>query len=819
MRISGRVVRTVFSKEETAFYILSMAVDNADHIPVDLRGELLTVKGNIPAVKVEVGSWIPMEGKMVSHEKYGDQFKITSAPVLSGEIPTLDEIIGILHSNGVGSVLVTLLKKTFGDNLFSALQSAEELLKVNEGRKRNILNKITASTICSDWKRRYSLFQTLNMVSNLSISSQHTKAIWTKYGLKAVGVLTKSPWKMAVDGVLPFSVCDTIAINFNLPMDSLDRVDAAIIHSCLGDDGSGHLFFLSGDILWKVRRLIPELDTKQFVDRLTILHNSGAIHIDKTTSYGMTAIYSKKSYHHEDWSARKMVERNSLAPKFDHLLSFRSIHPKMEIAILDALLEDPSLKEASLNMENVKIDDFAQTFNLLEKSSKFSILKKIATSAVGLWSETANLKLSDLQKKGVINGLVYPVSVITGLPGTGKTTSLRSLVNIYRQMGIHPTLLAPTGIAAKRLGSLAFSQAYTIHKALGATKFSEGDEGVSNYEGLQSSSDPTGIFDMEDSVWEYSPSNPHPAKVIIVDESSMVDQSLLYRILFSTGVPCRLILVGDAAQLPSVGAGDVLRSIIKSDCFPSVALTEIYRQKDTSDIIYASHDIHSGVVPDHRGLVDFKLLQSSNEHQILASILKAAKKSYANRYNFQIISPRHKGVLGVTNLNVKLREVLNPPSMGLTEVKIGDTFVREGDRVMIIKNDYGKDIFNGDVGKVSSIDRKSQKIVVKIHGSPSSPASLVSFDLGEVFKYLRLAYAMTVHKSQGQEYDYIYMPIVDTFSIQLVRNLLYTGVTRAKKKVLLFGTQTALAKAVNNNTQNKRNTLFSERLVTHSIPF
>ena len=200
-------------------------------------------------------------------------------------------------------------------------------------------------------------------------------------------------------------------------------------------------------------------------------------------------------------------------------------------------------------------------------------------------------------------------------------------------------------------------------------------------------------------------------------------------------------------------------------------------------------------------------------------LIDVAAESYANRFNFQILSPRHKGTVGVTNLNIRIREVINPKMGGINQLKVGETFVREGDRIMVVKNDYELGIFNGDVGKVSRIDHKKQIVRIKIHAYGNAPASLIDIPLSAVGTYLRLAYAVTVHKSQGQEYDYIFMPITDSFSIQLVRNLLYTGVTRAKKKVILYGTQTAFEKAIRNDTRDTRNTLLTKRILSNAIPF
>lgn len=315
--------------------------------------------------------------------------------------------------------------------------------------------------------------------------------------------------------------------------------------------------------------------------------------------------------------------------------------------------------------------------------------------------------------------------------------------------------------------------------------------------------------DGEGEEWGYSASNPHPAEVVVIDESSMVDQALLYRVLVSTRPDTRLVFVGDAAQLPSVGAGNVLRDLIASGKFPTVALTEIFRQADTSPIVTAAHDIFHGRIPEAPLKSDFGLIPMTDDDKILQTIVTLSEKLYGQRANFQVLSPRHAGTLGVTNLNTRLREAINPAQHGLHEVSIGGEILREGDRVIVSKNDYKLGVFNGDVAKVNFIDKNAKEIEIKIHGPP---VLMVRIPIAKARSLLRLAYAVTIHRCQGLEYDVVVMPLVEGFSHQLQRNLIYTAITRAKKKVILLGSHRAMEMAVNNNREDARNTLFSQRL-------
>ena len=286
---------------------------------------------------------------------------------------------------------------------------------------------------------------------------------------------------------------------------------------------------------------------------------------------------------------------------------------------------------------------------------------------------------------------------------------------------------------------------------------------------------------------------------------------MLYRLLTGTDKTCRIVFVGDPFQLPSVGSGDVLRDLVVSGVFPHSHLTQIFRQADTSGIVVAAHAVNAGETPVSDGK-DFVLIPAASEEEAANMIVQVAKKLYSKRLNFQVLSPRHAGDAGVTSLNQRLRLALNPADSGVAEMKIGDSIVREGDRIMVVKNDYILGVYNGDVGKVARIDRKAKEVELKIFEGPGIPPRLVRYEFRDATRNLRLAYCQTVHKSQGQEYDIIVMPVLPSFGKQLLRNLLYTGMTRGKKKVFIVGASAALTSAVQNNRSEFRNTMLAQRL-------
>jgi len=395
------------------------------------------------------------------------------------------------------------------------------------------------------------------------------------------------------------------------------------------------------------------------------------------------------------------------------------------------------------------------------------------------WKEK-KFELSPEQKDGIRNFFDNNFSIITGLPGTGKTTLTKALVDISVSRSLKVTLMAPTGIAAKRLSETCGFESSTIHKELGF-------DGASWKKGLDDTLN---------------------SDVIIVDEFSMVDQVLLYKLL--QALPKKefvLVFVGDPAQLPSVGPGNVLKELIQSGRIPHTALTKIFRQEDTSDIVLNSHQINKGSTQLYNTKKDFIFLEIAEEEEVLKRLITIVEA--LEDKNYQILSPTYKGVLGVSNLNKTLQETLNPNFDSSREFKTEICTFREDDKVMVIKNDYQNDVYNGERGTLVNINNRNRKLEIYIEGKT------IEYSFRDSYSMLALDYARTIHKSQSQEYDYVIMPFVNYFSVQLQRNLLYTAITRAKKKVFILGHQKALFKSILNNNVSKRNTILSSRILTH----
>lgn len=772
---SGRVTHVVFDNPAQSFYILRMMLD-------DTKGTDTTmVKGDVPGLSITVGTWFGFEGDWVMHETHGKQISITKAPVIQ---KWTAEVAGsILAANGVGPTVVVRLRSHFGEALVEALDKYDPALieAIDE------MTPLAAAHVVSRWKVAKAYYRTLEFLSLAGVPRNRVSQVWAAFGDEAETVLSTNPWALArIDGI-NFLQADDVAARLHLDMSSPLRVEGAVRFVAKAKKGLGHLYLTSGEIFAEVQVMVGDNATFETVARgIASLHKQKQLIVDSQTRPGVKAIYEPWLYKVESDSAAFLINR-------------------LQTARIDRHIDVLATYVTALGASGSNASEFAKAHT--------HDLMGVAEAALLDWSSGSQITLSAKQLQGVLNALTAPVSVVTGLPGTGKSTLLRAVVSILRDANISFLLIAPTGIAAKRITSLTGAPAATIHRAFGAKGWNKGKDREATYVGVTGQS-AAGVEGSDGSGEEWECSIvPHVADVVIVDEASMIDQHLLYRVLTCTRPTTRVILIGDERQLPSVGPGNVLRDVIASDLFPVVSLTEIFRQADTSQIIVAAHAISRGQVPDVEDdpTKEFVLIPARSEDDVLEIIMEQAILLYKARANFQVMSPRHSGTVGVTNLNAKLREPLNPKKSGLLEMRIGSETIREDDRVMVVKNNYESNppIFNGDVGKIQKLNRKDKVITLKIHGPPIQYVDVPFKDAAE---YLRLAYCSTVHKMQGNECDVVVMPLVTGFHHQLQRNLLYTGITRAKKRVILIGHYEALAKAVRNNNPDERNTLFLDRL-------
>lgn len=769
---SGRVHTIKFGNPTQGFYVLRMVLDGTPPAPMV---EHPIVRGNVIGLNVEVGTWFGFEGEWVNHPTYGRQLSIIKAPVVKKW--TASVAASILSANGVGERVASLLQDHLGEDMVSVLDRHDPAsLESVPG-----ITPILAAHIIARWKVAKAYFRTIAFLSDAGVPRNRVSQVWSVFGDDAEEVLSTNPWAMVqIDGVT-FQQADEVANRLGLSHDNPARVEGAVRFVCKTRKGLGHLYLTAGEIHTEVADLVGGISNADLAQAVARLHKKNHLVVDKGTRSGTTAVY-------EPWL---------------HLIESKSAE-----ALLDRVRTARPDRNDEFYTQYMKVlGDTGTEAEAMVKSG--GDLRVVADAALRDWSSGSRVTLSPKQLEGALHALVEPVSILTGLPGTGKTTALKAVVSILKDAGVSFLLVAPTGIAAKRITAVSGAPAATIHRAFGAKGWGGGEEREATYLGItgQSTSSVEGSDGSAES-WSCSES-PHAADVVICDEMSMVDQHLLYRILTCTKSTARLVFIGDDKQLPSVGPGNVLRDLVASGLFPTVSLTDIFRQAEASQIVVAAHAISRGEVPESMDSGDFRLVYARSEEDVLEIVVRIAVQLYEKRRNFQVMSPRHSGTVGVTNLNARLRELLNPKQPGLEEMRLGSDVIREGDRIMVVKNNYKQEVFNGDVGKVQRIDKKHGEAEIKLHGPPIQHVRLPFKDAAE---YLRLAYCTTIHKMQGQEADVIVMPLITGFSLQLQRNLLYTAITRAKSRVILVGHYDALARAIENNRPDERNTLFLDRL-------
>jgi exodeoxyribonuclease V alpha subunit len=571
------------------------------------------------------------------------------------------------------------------------------------------------------WQRMLSA-RDLSSILNDNFTSSDHQVILAKFGLDATTIIRSDPYRLMEIRGFSFEKVDTLAtLTQGIPLDDQRRVCGAILWALQEATFEGHLFLRRGDLPEQLRVLkVGDFPYERCAQAIEHLARQGAVVVDPDVG-----VYLPMLYRYERDAARLLA--------------------KMHM---------PS---------GLEVD-----------SKKF----------LQEYQSTFDVELSDLQRKAVETLIQQRILVLTGLPGTGKTMVVRTFVNLFERNGLSYALMAPTGIAAKRLSFVTGRPAGTIHRLL-------------RYNGSE---------------WEYGASRLYPTNAVIVDESSMVDMELFYRLLSALSPDTIIVLVGDSAQLPSVGPGSVIRELMHCPALPRIQLTQIFRQSAKGAIVQNSHLINQGEMPllvDPKTATEFKFLRCSDEEKIVTFIVEMAARLKAKSANFQVLSPKYDGVVGVNNLNDLLRERLNPLT-NQAEWKRGSLLFREGDRLMVVKNDYMKNVYNGDVGKFVRLTE--DRLLVLIYGADGREEGIVEFTEAEAEQKLRLAYAVTVHKSQGNEFDTVFLPIVKAQGRMLQRNLLYTAVTRARKRVWLIGDESAIFTAVRNDKVVNRNTVLASAL-------
>lgn len=708
----------------------------------------IRIAGNIADPKE--GTKYSLEGKFRIHPKYGEQFSFTGYEELMPEgEDAIFEFLAAGNIRGIGPKLARTLVDTFGEETLRVIEETpEKLLRVN-GIGPKSLSRISESFGESREFAGVSI-----ELRELGIDMAYAVRIYKCYGRDSAQIVRENPYILVEDiRGITFPRADEIAERIGIEKDSPFRIESGIRYVL-------RTWAVNGSTLMPetllTERTASLLDTSREIvgDSLRDLVFNGELEEDVIDEVPVIYLYG---YYH----AEQRVAHN--------LTRIRQAYRDPVNAVIEHLISDA---EADLEADGA-----------------------------------GSISLSDDQLRAVENALTNNISIITGGPGTGKTTILNVLVRIFKRLGLETVLAAPTGRAAKRMEEATGEPAMTIHRLLEYV-YSE-DEQVLNF-GRNSE-------------------NPLSQDAVIVDEASMIDIMLMDGLLEAVRTGTVLIFTGDADQLPSVGAGNVLRDMIASESICTTRLKDIFRQAENSRIVTNSHLINNGEYPEHGGRdSDFFILQRNTEEEIVATIREMMGGRLQKGFDFigsaddiQVLTPTKRGLLGAPNLNNELQEVINPGTEGEPELRIGGKVFRAGDKVMQLRNNYnaqwrsdldwtqGEGIFNGDMGTVESIDVPGKTMIVR------SDDRLITYE-GDMFDEIDLAYAVTVHKSQGSEFNAVIIPAWRFPPMLMARNLLYTAVTRGKKLVLIIGDPRCLRYMIDNNCSDERCTGLRQRLSSQS---
>lgn len=694
--------------------------------------------GYMPMIRP--GEDASLTGEWVTHHEYGEQFRVDIyETIMPSEGGAIIKYLSSGVIKGVREATAKKLYETFGNDVFDVLTNDPESVSKIKGISRD-----RADMICRSFNEQRSVQNIIMFLQQYNIGAGTAVKIHKIFGAESVSKIKENPYSLAnaVDGI-SFKTADMIAYNLGIPKNSPARISCAVVYFLREAAYTGGHVCMPKDLLKEhiVYNLgITDTEAENAVSELIAEREIITDRID-----GTEFLYLYGTYHDEKYIAERI-------------------------------------------------------YGMANETGRYTISVKRAECETDEFEKASGLKLARKQRDAVITALSSSISVLTGGPGTGKTTTVNAVITIMEDLNVKVALTAPTGRAAKRMSQLTGREAKTLHRLLGAQRMGN-----------------THIF-------AHDEEHPLDSDVIILDEASMVDTSLMASFLRAVKPGGRIIVSGDSDQLPSVGSGNVLRDIIDSGIVPTVKLTDIFRQAEESLIIVNAHEINSGRMPELTDRThDFFFMRRMTPKETAETVVSLYRKRLPDTYglnpltDIQILSPTKKGITGTVDLNRVLQNCINPHSPRKNEFKYGQTVFREGDKVMQTKNNYdmefitesgikGQGVYNGDMGIIESIHNIDKYMII-------------TFDDGKTVEYpmsgadeLDLAYAITVHKSQGSEFPYVIMPVSAYIPMLMTRNLLYTAITRAKTMVILVGSENIVERMTKNNSYTKRFTGLLERL-------
>jgi exodeoxyribonuclease V alpha subunit len=696
--------------------------------------DLVTVVGHIMAPAP--GEILEMRGTWIHHPKFGEQFKVEQYKTkVPATVFGIKKYLGSGLIKGIGPVMAGRIVKKFGKETLEIIEKSVERLTEVEG-----IGKIRVQMIAQAWDEQKEIRNVMVFLHSHNVSSGYAVKIFKQYGDQSIAVVSENPYRLAMDIFgIGFVTADRIAAQMGFDKNSPMRIEAGILYVLHQLSDEGHVYY-PDDLLIEKCAEILEVDCRLILLSLESLAASQHLVMETVSDDPAHSATSRKAV----YLAKFHVSETGIARRLISLVKAPSPLPRVDWEKAVAWVE-PHL----------------------------------------------NITLANGQVEAIRHALSHRAMVLTGGPGTGKTTIINAILKIFLKMKKTVLLAAPTGRAAKRMNETTGHEAKTIHRLL--------------------------EFSIQKGGFSKNDQSPLDCDLLIIDEASMIDTILMYHLLKAVKTGTILILVGDVNQLPSVGAGNVLQDIIASAILPVTALNEIFRQAQTSRIITNAHRINAGEMPviySQEDNSDFYFIRREDPEKVLETLVEMVTKRIPARFgldpvnDIQVLTPMHKGTVGASNLNQLLQQALNPTGEGIIR---GNREFKVNDKVMQIKNNYDKEVYNGDIGRIFRIFAEDQEVVVDFDNRK------VVYDYSELDD-LAPAYAVSVHKSQGSEYPAVVIPILTQHYMLLQRNLIYTAVTRGRKLVVMIGAPKALAIAVKNNKTQRRFTRLRHRLCRNDAP-
>ncbi len=696
----------------------------------------VTVVGNL--MGPSPGMVLRMTGHWTEHARFGRQFKVERFEALSPvTVEGIESYLGSGTIKGIGRAMARRLVDRFGEKTLTVIDGEPERLMEVSG-----IGAKKAAAIREAWQTQQAGRQVMLFLQSHGVSSTYAAKILRQYGPDTIRVVKDNPYALADDIFgIGFLIADAIAAKLGLAKDSPRRLQAGIRYTLQRLADAGHLYCPYESLVTQAADLL-RADGGAVADAIAALARERLIVIERLDD---------QSPDHDE--AGKAV--------------FLSMYHACETLIAGRLRQLCTTAKSRTFADPARALDWVQA--------------------------RLGLELDPHQREAVEGALVQKVLVITGGPGTGKTTIVQAITRIYAHRMARILLAAPTGRAAKQLGDTTGRSASTIHRLL--------------------------EYNPREGGFQRNRHNPLDADLLVIDEVSMIDTVLMYHLLQAVPDPTTLILVGDVNQLPSVGPGSLLEDILRSRTIPLVRLRQIFRQARRSRIVTNAHRINDGKMPDltppaQDTVTDFYFIEQEDPEKILGTIITLVSERIPRRFHFdpveevQVLTPMHRGVVGARNLNTRLQEALNPQE---AVVSRGEHRFGAHDKVMQLRNNYDKQVFNGDIGRILDIDPHRRSVAIQ------HDRRTVDYDFEELDE-ISLAYAVSVHKSQGSEFPAVVIPVTTQHYLLLQRNLIYTAITRARRLVVLVGSKRALAMAVRNNAPRKRYTRLAHRLQAAMSP-